>query len=148
MKPLSMDSVKADAESLDKKIERLKTLLEEAEQQRAALMLVIDRYTEKPKKRIRRNENLGILPEQLRGMKLEAALVFIAQKHGGDLNSSASRELLIEAGVLTGKQTGNTLWNTLQLSENFEKVSRGKYRLIDDEEISSSNVVRYARDGS
>ena len=126
MKTLTMESIKFDVESLDKKIERLKTSLAAATSQRAALMLVIDRYTEKTNKPVMRNENPGIDPDELRGMKMEEALIRIAENNGGHLNSTTARALLQEAGVLTGSQCGHTLWNALQSSEHFEKVGRGK----------------------
>ena len=151
MKPLNMESIKLDIDSLNKKIERLESSLKVAKLHRDALVLVVDRFTEMPKRPVRRNENLSIAPEKLKGMKLEEALVYIAENaenNGGILNSTASRELLEEAGVLTGSQRGHTLWNALQSSDRFEKVGRGKYKLIDNIEDESSNVVAYVRDGS
>ena len=148
MKILNMESLKSDIDSLNKKIQRLESSLTVAKLHRDALVLVVDRFTEKPKRPVRRSENLSIAPEKLKGMKLEGALVCIAENNGGIVNSTASRELLEEAGVLTGSQRGHTLWNALQSSDQFEKVGRGKYRLIDDEEIDSSNIVRYVRDSS
>ena len=37
----------------------------------------------------------------------------------------------IAAGVLTGSNPGNTLWNALDQSERFEREAKGRYRLVD-----------------
>ena len=131
MKTLTMDVLQEDIKSLNSKIDRLKASLQEAERERDATLLVIAKYSEMPKKRVLRNAYLGINSDSLKGMTLEVALIHIAKCNNGIVRSSPARELLKEAGILNGAQNGHKLWNTLQLSEHFEKVAYGTYRLID-----------------
>ena len=56
---------------------------------------------------------LDISLDELRGKSLDDALIYIAERNAGVLPSSAARGLLVEAGVLTGSQVGNALWNVL-----------------------------------
>ena len=76
--------------------------------------------------------SLDILPDELRGSPLEDALIFIAERNDGILPSTPARELLVEAGVLRGNQTGNALWLALDRSDRFTRESKGRYRLVDE----------------
>ena len=141
MQPLSIDSLTSDIEALDKKIERLRISLKVAERERDAMALVVARYSEKPKKRSSRKKDLGIEPDEIRGMNLEAALIHIAEHNDGELPSTAARELLERAEILTGEKasTSKMLWHYLQSSDQFEKNGRrGIYRLSSGSEVASS----------
>ena len=130
-KQLTIESVKSDIESLNGKIERLTAQLEKAKSQRDALETVIELYVEAPKRRSKFTRDLDIDPVDLRGFEPERALIHIAERNEGELSSTGARELLERAGVLSGPKTKNDLWNILQSSESFEKVGRGRYRLVD-----------------
>ena len=133
MKTLSLDSIKADIDDLDKKINRLESSLEKSRHERDALLLVLERYSEKPKKALPK-DSIEVSIEEVMNLKLEDALIYIARKNGGTLNSTAARGLLEDAGILNGSQNGNSLWNALKSSSHFQKVSRGVYRLVEQTE--------------
>ena len=132
MPDISADTLRAKALSLAQKIERLEETLKTTRQEHDALILTLDMFDPPSPKRTRRQTALDISPDDLRGKSLDDALIYIAEKNAGVLPSTAARVLLVDAGVLTGSQVGNTLWNALDQSERFERESKGRYRLVDD----------------
>ena len=132
MPDISADTIRAKVESLARKIERLHDALTTAQQEHAALLLTLGLFQPAAPKRTRRQTALDISLDELRGKSLDDALIYIAERNAGVLPSTAARGLLVEAGVLTGSQVGNALWNALDRSERFERESKGRYRLVDD----------------
>ena len=132
MPDISADTIRAKALSLAQKIERLEEVLKATRQEHDALILTLDLFQPSVPKRTRRQTELDISPDDLRGKSLDDALIYIAEKNAGVLPSTAARVLLVDAGVLTGSQVGNKLWNALDQSERFERESKGRYRLVDD----------------
>ena len=80
--------------------------------------------------------DLGVDPNELRGMDLEAALIFVEQRNSGIVTNGTVRTLLVEAGIFNGvKQMSHKLSQVLGMSELFEQHGgRGRYKLIADEE--------------
>ena len=136
--------IREKMESLTRKIERLQIALEAATRERDALATTLDVFQSTQPKRTHRSMALDISPEELRGKPLEDALIFIAERNDGIVPSTPARELLVEAGVLRGNQTGNALWLPLDRSERFARKSKGRYRLVDepDEMPSSAPKIR------
>ena len=74
--------------------------------------------------------NLGVRPEELKGLTHLEALVYIAVKNNNILKTSPARLLLIEAGLLRqGKNSSRTLYLAVDRSDRFESVKRGEYRV-------------------
>ena len=135
MQHLSMESIKSDLQALEKKIERLDASLQNAKRDRDAMLLVVNRYSEKPKRRSSRKNDLGVDPDEIRGMSLESALIHIAEQNDGELVSTNARELLEKAEILSGEKTARILWLYLKSSGQFKKNGgRGIYKLIPEEE--------------
>ena len=131
---INAGSILKKMESLSRKIERLKANLEAAQREHDALETTMSIFTPAEPKRLKRNLDLDITADTLRGESLDDALMTIAEHNHGVVASTPARELLVEAGVLHGNNTGNTLWAALDRSDRFERESKGRYRLIDDDE--------------
>ena len=71
--------------------------------------------------------------DNLRGMRLEEALITYAECHGGEINSYGARPFLIEAGLLRGESrvTSTQLYEALSNSKRFEQSNRkGRWKLV------------------
>ena len=71
--------------------------------------------------------------DNLRGMRLEEALVTYAECHGAEINSYDARPFLIDAGLLRGesRSTSSQLYEALSNSKRFEQSDRkGRWRLV------------------
>ena len=135
-------SIREKMESLAKKIERLQALLEAATRERDALSMTLAIFQPPPPKSVQRKMSLDVSPDELRGKALNDALIIIAERNDGVLPSTPAREMLVEAGVLRGSQTGNALWLALDRSKRFTRESKGRYRLVDDpDEMPGSEPV-------
>ena len=141
MRDVSADEFKSTLDKLDRQISRLKTALADAEARRDAVRLACEVFDPKPVKRARRKAPLSIDPDVLRGMDLDAALVYIADHSDGVIRSTPAREALVEAGVLKGNNTKQLLWEKLSGSDRFEQVGRGQYRLVDESRAVNSAPV-------
>ena len=130
-KQLTVESIKSDIETLDRKIERMNQQLDKATQERDALETVLKLYSASPRRQARRHRSLNIDPEEIRGLSTEEALVRIAESGEGELNSTIARRILEDVGILSGENTQNDLWTILKSSKRFKKLEgRGRYRLI------------------
>ena len=138
MKKLTIESLKSDIEEAATKVDRLEKMLQDARFDLDSLRHVYQRYSEPTKKLNRVRLNLGIDPQELEGLSLEDALLRIARVNKGILISTPTRKLLEESGHLHGDQTGKDLWSTLKSSDQFEQISRGRYRLIESSSSSDS----------
>ena len=132
MKQLTLESLKSDIEETEKKVGRLEKTLQDARFELESLRHVYQRYSEPTKKPTRVRRNLGIDPQELDGLSLEDALLRIAGVNNGILVSTPTRKLLEESGHLQGSQAGKDLWQFLQSSDRFDKISRGRYQLKDE----------------
>ena len=133
MSDITLPAIQSEIDSLTRKIDRLRATLEDSERKRAALSLTIQHFQEpsQPSRRLRA-KTLDVEPTELQGKTLEEALIYIAEQNEGIVHSTIARQVLTEAGVLTGSQVGNRLWSALDHSERFTRESKGRYRLLDD----------------
>ena len=123
-------TIRDEIEALNRKIERLRGSLADAEQRRDALALTLEHFQPPAVKRTRRQADIDVSPDELRGKAIGEALLLIANRGGGILRSTVARELLVEAGVIRGTQAGNALWTALDRSKNFVREAKGRYRLL------------------
>ncbi|MDE0103370.1 MAG: hypothetical protein OXN89_13415 [Bryobacterales bacterium] len=133
MQQLPLEALVAESDSLGRKIERLRKALTEAEHTHDAMQVVIKHFSDQSQNVVQPNLDSGIDPEHLRGMDLGSALIHIAEHNNGQLRSTTARKLLEASEILTGPHSANAIWTFLQSSERFEKVARGRYRLVDAE---------------
>jgi hypothetical protein len=67
----------------------------------------------------------------LRGMKQVDALKMVAEHGGGQLKTSVTKKLFLQAGLIKNpKNANNILFSVIQRSGLFERVEPGIYRLI------------------
>ena len=130
MPDITRESIQCEIESLQKKASRLRSQLEEVEQATSALEMTLSHFEPKPKKRVVSQEEILVTAEELAGQSLDEALVYIAKRNDGVINSRSVRPLLKDAGLLNGTQISHRLWSKLSDSDSFEQIGRGKYRLI------------------
>ena len=132
MPDITLPAIQSEIDSLTRKIDRLSATLKDAEQRREALALTIQHFQEpaSPSRR-RQSTTIDIEPTELHGKTLNEALIYIAERNDGIVQSSEARHLLTEAGLLTGSQVGNRLWSALDHSERFTRESKGRYRLLE-----------------
>ncbi len=89
--------------------------------------LLIARHTpRKPRKR--KPVDLHVTTAEIEGMKLEPALLYIADRNDGLIKSTPARQLLTDAGILNGRGE-QQLYHFLSNSPRFENVHRGLYRV-------------------
>ena len=133
MPDITLPAIQSEIDSLTRKIDRLRATLKDAEQRQGALALTIQHFQEPatPSRR-RRSTTIDIEPTELQGKTLDEALIYIAERNDGIVQSTGARHLLTEAGLLTGSQVGNRLWSALDHSERFTRESKGRYRLLED----------------
>ena len=103
-----VDIVKDKLAKVISKADRLRTALAEADEQVNALRLTIRLFEPPPiKPRRKQRADPKVNPDELRNLDIEDALVLIAERDGGFVYSSSARPLLVEAGLLRGKQISN-----------------------------------------
>ena len=134
MEPLddsAKEVIRKELLAIDKRIESYKKTLNTLQDKYDGLAMTLQYFSPKdsPLKKIKRDELLNVKADELTGMAIEEALVFIAEKNNGVVTSSPARKVLVEAKILNGSQTSNRLWQVFQESEKFEQVQRGKYKL-------------------
>ena len=132
---LTMESVTDAIQALDKQIERWESRLADARRKRDALKLTADYFSPATATTLRRRRSgLNVDPDAVRGMDLEQALLFIAEHNNGIVINSEARPILVEAGVLRGKQStvSHTLCRALAESPRFSRETNGRYRLVDE----------------
>ncbi len=133
MPDFNRETVQEELVILEAKIGRLENQLAEACAKRDTLKGTIEYFNPTPKRAPKRMANLGIEPDELRGMDLEDALVYVAERNNNVVTSGTVRPMLVEAGVLTGKQIPHKLSSALRMSGRFENEQRGRYRLIGED---------------
>ena len=73
--------------------------------------------------------------EAIRGKALRQALIILAERHDGILQSGAARRALAAAGA---PMEPNRLWREIQLVRRFKKLNRGTYKLVAAEQESGA----------
>ena len=131
MPDFNRETVQEELVTLEAKIGRLENQLAEARAKRDTLKGTIEYFNPTPKRAPKRMANLGVEPDELHGMDLEDALVYVAERNNNVVTSGTVRPMLVDAGVLTGKQIHHKLSSTLRMSDRFENEQRGRYRLIE-----------------
>lgn len=72
----------------------------------------------------------GIDVGSLRGMTQVQALRKIAEHGGGQFETTTAKRLLLQAGLISNpKNANNILFAVIQRNDEFERVSRGVYRI-------------------
>ncbi len=142
MPDITKVSIQSEIKSLNRKADRLRLSLSDTERRRDALVLTLEHF-EPELAKSRRQMSVDIDIDELRGMRIEDAVVRIAERNNGALISTYAREALVEAGVLTGSQTSNALWTILDRSERFVREAKGRYRLVDDTDDDSDVPERH-----
>ena len=132
MPDITAHSIQHEIDTLTRKVDRIRATLEDTVRRRDALALTLQHFEPSPPSRHRRATTLDIEPTELQGKSLDEALIYIAERNDGIVQSTGARHLLTEAGLLTGSQVGNRLWSALDHSERFMRESKGRYRLLDD----------------
>ena len=135
MPDITAHVLQVEIDTLTRKVDRLRATLEDVERRRDALVVTLQHFQQpSPSSNRRRATTLDVEPTELQDKTLEEALIYIAERNGGIVPSTAARHVLTEAGVLTGSQIGNRLWAALDRSVRFERVAKGRYHLLEDPE--------------
>lgn len=125
---------------LGAKVERLARQHAEAKRQYTAVVTSLELLASGPNS-TRRKTELQVKASEVVGKKLKEALRYIAEKCDGAIHVTPVRKLLIEAKVLRNGQSGsNRISSVLIEMPEFKRISRGKYRLIDDPESSEEST--------
>ena len=126
---------------LEAKVERLSRQHQEVKRQYDAVITTLNLLTDnKPKGQ--NPGGIGVEPAEVTGKTLKAALLYVAEKCDGILKVTPTRKLLVEANVLRNGQSGsNRISATLIEMPEFERVSRGKYRLFDESNNPDDNTL-------
>ena len=68
--------------------------------------------------------------EAIRGKPLRQALIILAERHDGVLQSGTARRALETAEVVEAPMPPNRLWKEISLLRRFKKLHRGTYKLL------------------
>ena len=63
------------------------------------------------------------------GKPLRQALIVLAERHDGVLQSGAARRALEAAGIVEAPMQPNHFWREITLVRRFKKIHRGTYKL-------------------
>ena len=127
--------------SLSKKRERLSAQLEMLDGDIAACERVLKIVSPSPR---RQSPPSLVGSDEVLGMGIEDALVFIAKRHDDQINTYQARPFLIEAGILRGEpaRTSRLLNDVLRRSKHFERSDgngkRGNWHLIPTDSADSA----------
>ena len=117
---------------LEAKVQKLERQYNEAKRQYSSVVTSLELLADNPSKR---SQATGVEVSEIAGKKLKEALLYIAEKGDGLLRVTPVRKLLVEAEVLRNGQSGsNRISTTLMDMPEFDRVSRGQYRLRDESE--------------
>ena len=121
------EEIESEMASLDQKIAAFRTVIGECRSDAAGL-----------------HQNGSQSTNNIRDMTLRGALVEIANKNGGEINTYAVRQALIDAGLLKGdsRAMSTRLYETLARSRNFESMGvRGRWKCVTPGLQGESNTV-------
>ena len=76
-----------------------------------------------------------ITSDEMAGRSIKECLHFMAGRNGGEITSEEARKKLVSVGILEDDRTSNSrVWEAFNRSPLFEKIERGRYRLLDEDE--------------
>ena len=131
---------------LEAKVERLSRQYGEAKKQYESVVTALELLADPSTKGFRESE-IRIEISEVSGKTLKQALLYVAEKCDGVLKVTPVRKFLIEADVVRNGQSGsNRINNTLMEMTEFERISRGKYRLSDKPEPFGDGFLGTLRD--
>ncbi len=121
---------------LEAKVERLSRQYGEAKKQHESVVTALELLADPSTKGFRESE-IRIEIGEVQGKTLKQALLYVAEKCGGTLKVTPARKFLIDADVVRNGQSGSNRINTalMEMAE-FERIRRGKYRLVDESKSS------------
>ena len=123
----------ARRDSYAKRVSRLRRALEYATSRLDALNGVIAEFNLEPAgKRPPESVPSGDV-DAIRGKSLRQALIVLAERHDGVLQSGAARRALEAAEVVNVPMPPNRLWKEITLIRRFKKLHRGTYKLLPEE---------------
>ena len=121
---------------LEAKVERLSQQYKEAKRKYESVVTALELLADNPSKKPPVSE-IAVENSEVAGKTLKEALLYIAEKCDGVLKVTPVRKFLIEADVVRNGQSGSNRLNaTLGEMPEFERVSRGRYRLVDESKSS------------
>lgn len=126
--PIQPADIRRRIVDYDREIDRLQKALDGAKARRAGLRITLKEYNLQE-----RVDPLAATPEDLeaiRGKPLRQALIVLAERHGGVLDSTAARRALEAAGIVETPMKPNQLYRELRLISRFKQATRGKYKLL------------------
>jgi hypothetical protein len=81
---------------------------------------------------------LNVTSDEIAGMTQERAVVYIAERNGGELRFSPAKKLLLDANLIGNpKNAATILYTMMQRSGRFEQERRGVYHLLSSESDES-----------
>ena len=83
---------------------------------------------------------VNVPASELKGKKLEDALVFIAERNGNTLRVRYAKKALIEALVVSEKNAAASIYTAIARSERWEKIDSGFYKLLPVETTGSPSI--------
>lgn len=129
--PIQPADIRRRIAGYNREIDRLQKALDDAKARRAGLRITLEEYSLQG-----RVDALAATPEDLeaiRGKSLRQALIILAERHDGVLDSTAARRALEAAGVVEAPMKPNHLYRELKLLPRFKQTARGKYVLLPPE---------------
>ena len=76
--------------------------------------------------------------EAIQGKPLRYALIIMAERHGGMLESGRARRTLEAAGIGPVPMPPGLLWKQIAVTRRFKKAGRGAYKLLPAEPTTGS----------
>ena len=131
---------------LEAKVERLSRQYNESKKQYESVVTALELLGVNPSNSLRESE-IRIEISEVSGKTLKQALLYVAEKCGGTLKVTPVRKFLIDADVVRNGQSGSNRINTalMEMAE-FERIRRGKYRLVDESKSSEKKPRITLRD--
>ncbi len=127
---------------LEAKVHKLERQYAEAKRQYDSVVTSLELLADNPSKRSQAT-GIGVEVSEIAGKKLKEALLYIAEKGDGLLKVTPVRKILVEAEVLKNGQSGsNRISSTLIDMPEFERLSRGQYRLRGESEGTKKSNSR------
>ena len=115
--------------SYEERAARLRKALDHAEMRCRQLRGVLDEF-----KAVERGPAPSPIPSgdvaAIRGKTLRQALIILAERHDGVLQSGDTRRALEAAEVVAAPMPPNRLWKEITLLRRFKKLHRGTYKLL------------------
>ena len=127
--PLMTADIQIDIDKLNNRIEKIRGTLHEAEETRDALQRTLEFYLHPQAKDGPKQAHYDVGPDDLRGMTLREAVLYLAQRNNGELHSTAARGLIVASGVIQETSSRQVIYHLMSGWSLFENVRRGVYKL-------------------